>query len=326
MSRLRYAIIGTGAIGGYYGARLQRSGCDVHFLLRSDYERVQQQGLSIVSKDGDFDLPQVNAYRDPVQMPPVDVAIVALKTTHNHHLPSLLPPLRANGTTLSLQNGWAIETDISQVLEQQKISVPTLLGGLCFICSKKVSPGRIHHIDYGKVLLGAYSQNHQPCAPTARMRAIAADFNRADLPIELIDDLPMARWRKLVWNVPYNGLSVVLNATTEAMMANQDVRSLITTLMQEVIMIANAWGQQATPNSERSLSPDVITQMLNQTEQMPPYRTSMKVDYDEGRALEIDAILSKPIRVAQTLDIAVPTMTMLHQQLSFINANLSLGR
>ena len=94
-----------------------------------------------------------------------------------------------------------------------------------------------------------------------------------------------------------------------------------------MITIANAWGQQATLNDERSrersLSPHVITQMLTQTEQMPPYRTSMKLDYDAGRPLEIDAILSKPIRTAQTLGVAVPAMTMLHQQLSFINANLS---
>lgn len=79
MTYLKYAVIGTGAIGGYYGARLQQAGCEVHFLLRSDYAQVRENGLIIESISGDFALPEVNAYSDPAQMPPVDVVIVALK-------------------------------------------------------------------------------------------------------------------------------------------------------------------------------------------------------------------------------------------------------
>jgi len=145
----------------------------------------------------------------------------------------------------------------------------------------------------------------------------------------MTDDLPMARWRKLVWNVPYNGLSVVLNATTEEMMAHQEVRQLITVLMQEVVMLANAWGKSVSPssvspssvspNSERTLPPEVINQMLTQTEQMSPYRTSMKIDYDEGRSLELNAILGNPLQVADRLNIQVPAIRMLYQQLAFLN-------
>ena len=85
-----YAIIGTGAIGGYYGARLQESGHKVHFLLRSDYEHVRQHGLVVESIKGDWALPKINAYNDPSQMPPADVVIIALKTTQNHLLSKLL--------------------------------------------------------------------------------------------------------------------------------------------------------------------------------------------------------------------------------------------
>ena len=100
MSR-RYAIIGTGALGGFYGARLQRAGCDVHFLLHSDYEHVRQHGLVIESKDGDFVLPRINAYRDARDMPACDVIIVALKAIQNHLLPSLLP---RDGVVTLMQN------------------------------------------------------------------------------------------------------------------------------------------------------------------------------------------------------------------------------
>ncbi len=317
---LTYAIIGTGAIGGYYGARLQQGGCDVHFLLHSDYEVVRDRGITIESVDGNFTLPSVKTYNNPKNMPPVDVAVVALKTTNNALITKLLPPIKPNGAILSLQNGLGVETDIVQRLKETTDSVPAILGGLCFICSNKVGDGHIRHMAYGDVLLGAHNDQNQPGPPTPLMESIAADFTRARLPIDLTADLPMARWKKLVWNVPYNGLSVVLDATTEEMMNDDGVRSLITTLMQEVLTVANAWGQKTSPGTQRNLPLETIDQMLAHTEEMVPYRTSMKIDYDEGRPMEIEAILGNPILTAQELRISVPAMTVLYQQLTFLNA------
>ncbi len=316
---LSYAIIGTGAIGGYYGARLKQAGCDVHFLLRSDYEHVKNHGLVVESIDGDFALAKVHAYNTPSEMPAVDIVIVALKTTHNQSLPDLLPPIKPGGAILSLQNGLGVEGAIAQNLKDHGITVPTIVGGLCFICSNKVSPGHIRHLDYGKILLGTHDDSNQLCEASPLLESLAADLQRAKIPIDTTLDLPMARWQKLVWNVPYNGLSVVLDATTEEMMADKGIRTLITTLMEEVVKIANAWGEHISPGSQRGVSADVITQMITHTETMAPYRTSMKIDYDEGRPLEIEAIVGNPIRTAAAVKVAVPAMTMLYQQLSFLN-------
>lgn len=316
---LSYAIIGTGAIGGYYGARLQQSGHDVHFLLRSDYEHVRDRGITVESIHGDFALPEVNAYNNTNDIPPVDVAIVALKTTQNFLLPTLLPGLKPTGAILVLQNGLDIESNIVQQLKEQRESLPTVLGGLCFICSNKIGSGHIRHTDYGKIVIGAHAESSQPAAPTPLMNRVIADFTRANIEVAVTEDLPMARWQKLVWNVPYNGLSVVLDATTEEMMDSREVRSLITTLMTEVVTLANAWGSNMSPNIQRGLAESLITQMLKHTETMPPYRTSMKIDYDARRPLEIEAILGNPLRIAQQLGIAVPAMTMLYQQLVFLN-------
>ncbi|MET0099471.1 2-dehydropantoate 2-reductase N-terminal domain-containing protein, partial [Limnospira platensis] len=111
-----YAVIGTGALGGFYGAKLQKSGLDVHFLLRSDYDWVSQHGLQIESVWGDFQLPQVPAYNNPQKMPPCDVVIVAIKSTENHLLPQILPPvLKPDGVVLVLQNGLGIEPEIAEI-------------------------------------------------------------------------------------------------------------------------------------------------------------------------------------------------------------------
>ncbi len=319
MASISYAIIGTGAIGGYYGARLQQAGCEVHFLLRSDYEFVRQNGIAIESVDGDFNLPQVSAYRTPADIPPVDVAIIALKTTENRNLYKLLPPIKSGGAILSLQNGFGIETELSLQLKQRNTTAPSILGGLCFICSNRVNSGHFRHLDYGRILLGAYNPTNQPYEPTPLIKAIAADFSKGAVIVETTDDLPMARWQKLVWNVPYNGLSVVLNATTEEMMADSSIRAAITTLMTEVITTANAWGEKTSPGTSRSLSHELIAEMLAHTETMSPYRTSMKIDYDKHRTMEVETILGNPLRAAQAVGISVPAMTLLYQQLSFLN-------
>lgn len=314
MTAKRYAIIGTGAIGGYYGARLQQSGCDVHFLLRSDYDHVKKYGLMVESVDGDIALNQVNAYDNPADMLPMDVVVIALKTTQNRHLTDLLPPLKDDAVVLTLQNGLGIEDDIAQLMPPEQI-----MGGLCFICSNKVRPGQIHHLDYGKIQLGAYSATNQRRALTAAMQEIADDLRGTKIPIEVTDDLFVARWRKLVWNVPYNGLSVVLDATTDELMADHGMKTKIHTLMTEVITAANAWVDHLAGGVTRQIPMSWADTMLKATMRMKPYRTSMKIDFDQGRPLEVEAILGNPVRAAAELGVAVPEMETLYQQVKALS-------
>lgn len=314
----RYAILGTGALGGFYGARLQQAGSEVHFLLRSDYEQVQQQGLVIESPEGNFTLSQVRAYQEAEQMPRCDVVVVALKTTHNHLLPELLPPvLKEDGVVLVLQNGLGLEAEVAEIVGAERV-----MGGLCFICSNKIAPGHIRHLDYGAITLGEYAANYQVGGMTERIDQIAQDFQQAGIPIHLAEDLLLARWRKLVWNIPFNGLSVVLDATTDALMADRHTYALAEQLMREVAQGAKAQG--------RAIADDFIQKMLDDTVKMKPYRTSMKIDYDEGRPLEVEAIFGNPLRAAQAAGVQLPQIAMLYQQLKFLsdrnyNTPLELG-
>lgn len=303
----RYAILGTGAIGGYYGACLQRAGMEVHFLLRSDFEIVQQQGLRIDSPDGDFVLSQVQAYQDVAAMPPCDVVIVALKATQNDVLADLLPAvLKEDGVVVLLQNGLNGEPHVAQIVGSDRI-----IGGLCFICSNKVGPGHIRHLDYKAIALGEYAEDYEPKGITERLEAIAQDFEQAGIPIQLASDLMQARWRKLLWNIPFNGLSVVLDAFTDAMIRHPAILTLVEDLMWEVVAIATAYG--------RVLTAADIEAMIRETEAMQPYRTSMKIDYDEKRPLELEAIVGIPLRMAQANGIQTPKLAMLYQQLLFLN-------
>ncbi|MCP6762316.1 MAG: putative 2-dehydropantoate 2-reductase [Fischerella sp. CENA71] len=310
MSERSYAILGTGALGGFYGAKLQKAGLDVHFLLKSDYEYVSKSGLVIESKDGDFTLPQVNAYNDVEKMPQCDVVVIALKTTQNHLLPQMLPPvIRDDGVVLVLQNGLAMEEEVAKI-----VSNVSIIGGLCFLCSNKVGPGHIHHLDYGQITLGEYASGYDPTGITDKMRQIADDLENASISIELTEDLLLGRWKKLVWNIPYNGLSVILNARTDELMSYVHTRKLVEQLMCEVAAGAKSCG--------RIIDDSFIQTMLDYTLKMKPYRTSMKIDYDERRPLEVEAIFGNPLRKAHSRGVDLPQINCIYQQLKFLDEKI----
>jgi 2-dehydropantoate 2-reductase len=307
MNKRTYAILGTGALGGFYGAKLQKSGLEVHYLLKSDYQQVSEQGLIIESKDGDFTLPQVNAYNDVNKMPQCDVVIVSLKTTQNQLLSNLLPPIvKDDGVVLVLQNGLGIEAEIAEIVSNVHV-----IGGLCFLCSNKVAPGHIHHLDYGQITLGEYTSNYQSTGITKKMQEVTADFENAGISIELLEDLLLGRWKKLVWNIPYNGLSVILDARTDELMTDIYTRQLVESLMWEVVAGAKSTG--------RIIPESFIQTMLDYTVKMKPYRTSMKIDFDEKRPLELEAIFGNPLRKAELAGVNLPQIRCLYQQLKFLD-------
>lgn len=129
---MRYGVIGTGAIGGYYGGKLAHVGKEVHFLFHRDYAYVKQHGLQVDSCDGSFRLDPVNAYVDTADMPQCDVVLVGLKSVNNDKLRYLLPPLLKEDTlVLLIQNGIGIEEDVQQMFPDVQLAA-----GLAFICSE----------------------------------------------------------------------------------------------------------------------------------------------------------------------------------------------
>ena len=306
-----YAIVGTGALGGFYGARLQQAGLEVHFLLHRDYAYVKNHGLSIISPEGNFTLPSVHAYAEVEQMPACDVIVVSLKSTQNHLLPQLLPPLiTENNKVLVLQNGLGVEAQVAAI-----VGIDRVLGGLCFICANKVGAGQIHHLDYKAIMIGEYAENYHPQGISPQMQHLSQDFAKAGIPVELIEDLLLARWRKLVWNIPYNGLSVVLDAATNEIMANPETVTLVKKIMEEVVTAAAGY--------DRLIPASYLEKMLDHTVKMQPYRTSMKIDYDERRPLELETIFRNPLQAAQAVGIKLPLITMLYQQLLFLDTRNS---
>ena len=250
--RNSYAVLGAGALGGLYGGLLANAGTDVHFLLRSDYDYVRDHGLRVDTPLGNFHLRSPNVYKQAADMPQVDVVLVCWKATQNASLREVLPQLcRPDTLVLVLQNGWDIERDAAEIVGEDRV-----LGGCCFLCSNKVGPGHIHHLDYGRIAFGEYSESLSGSI-TDRMQRIAADFVAAKIDMQPAQDLRAVRWRKLMWNIPYNGLSVVLQADTGQIMNDAEASLLAEELMVEVREAAAACGKQIEASH--------ITKMLNDT-------------------------------------------------------------
>ena len=302
---MRYGIIGTGAIGGYYGAKLAHAGQEVHFLLRSDYEYVTQHGLQVDSCNGSFHLPQVNAYQSTLNMPQCDVVLVCLKSVNNAKLQSLLPPLlHASTLVVLIQNGIGVEEDV-----QQQFPGVQLAAGLAFICSAKTQPGVVNHQCYGSINLANYS-----CRDEALMQTVVDEFRQAGIETGFVE-YNEARWKKAVWNMPFNGMTVALHTQTDQLLKNPSTRQLIREQMMEVVTAAQHLGV-------KNLDAAFVDKMISTTDAMTPYSPSMRLDYDFRRPMEIYYLYTRPLQIAREAGCPMPKLEMLEAELRFIEAGI----
>ncbi len=304
----KFTIIGTGAVGGFYGGLLAKAGCDVHFLMHSDVEHVKLHGLRVDSKQVDFHLPKVNAYSSVHDMPKCDCVVLALKSTQNHLLADLLPPLMHDDSmVLVLQNGLHVEQAAREVAGEGRVA-----GGCCFLCSNKVGPGHIRHLDYGKIVMGPYrGLDDSETGPTMeRLALIQLEMTRAGIDCKTTELLTLARWRKLMWNIPFNGLSVILNSSTDRIMAFPESRALAEAIIGEVRQTACSCGH--------GIEPEFVQTIMDETDQMVPYDSSMRLDFLAGRPMEIEAIYGNAIRAAERENVQSPIVRVLYQQLLFL--------
>jgi len=312
---MKIAVVGCGAVGSFYGAKLCRAGHEVHFLLRSDYDVVRERGVSIRSVDGDF-AARPRAARAPEEIGHAELVLIALKTTANDQFPRLLPPLVGPHTAvLTLQNGLGNEEQLARLFPAEQI-----LGGLCFVCLNRIAPGLIQHMAHGLIVLGEYQR---PASP--RTHTLAEMFRQAGVPCNVTDNLARAHWEKLSWNIPFNGLGVAAAAgydalihpnpeairraprgpclTTDRLLADPRWETLVRELMREVIAIAAALGMP--------LREDLEQWQITRTRRMGAYKPSTVLDFELGRPLELESLFLLPLREARRAGVSAPRLAAL---------------
>ncbi|GIX00993.1 MAG: 2-dehydropantoate 2-reductase [Pirellulaceae bacterium] len=309
----KVVILGTGAVGGLYGAKLAVAGDDVTFLARSDYHALRTSGLHVETPEGNLVLKRPQVTRNPQQLPQADLVLVCWKATANAALePALHACCGPHTCVLVLQNGWEIERDVAQVIGPDRV-----LGGCCFLCANRVAPGRIHHLDYGGITFGEYASSTRGTI-TERVQRIARHLHTAGIDAQPCADLHLARWKKLAWNIPFNGLSVVLKADTRQLISQPETRALAEALMREVQQCARSVSGVEVYDAH-------VAKMLADTEAMVPYASSMLLDYRHRRPMEVEPIFGNPLRAAIAAGYHPPRIDMLYQLLKFIDRRNQSG-
>jgi len=321
---MKIAVVGPGALGSFYGAKLVRANEDVHFLLRSDYDVVKRHGVFVHSTEGDFNV-RPKCAKTPEEIGPCDLVLIALKTTANDQFPKLLPPLVGRNTAvLTLQNGLGNEEDLARLFPVEQI-----MGGLCFVCLNRTAPGVVQHLGHGVIILGEFQRWPEP-----RTHDIASMFRNAGVNCKVTDNLTHAHWDKLVWNIPFNGLGVAATAgyevfvgsdvtignrqslgsvlATDKLLSDSRWENLVRVLMHEVIAAAAALGYK-TPL-------EFAEKQIERTRIMGSYKASTLVDFEQGRELELESMFLEPLRQAEVAGARVPRLKALCRVLQRLNA------
>ena len=307
MEAQRVAVIGAGAVGTYYGARLAQAGHDVHFLMRRDYEAVRVGGLRCTSPMGDFALEAPSIARTAAEIGPADWVICALKSTSVGEAEALVGPcLGPHTRILLLMNGLGLEERFAEWFGRERV-----FGGMAFTCVNRGQPGSVHHLAYGAVTVG-----HLLDDASEVERALAL-WAPARVEFSGVESLRRARWEKLCWNIPFNGLCVAAGGvTTDVVVGDAALRAIARATMEEVVAAGNA-DLEARGEALRLDAAAIVETMFRFTDRMGPYRPSTMIDYVEGRPMEAPAIFAAPLARARELGVETPhlaTLTALLQQ------------
>lgn len=295
---MRYAVIGTGAIGGLFGGMLARNGYEVHFLFHSDYNDVKKNGFTINSKLGNFTLKDIKAYNTTDAMPQCDVVLVSTKTVCEDEVPNMIKPiLKLDSTVVLVQNGINMERFVAGKLPYSV----SIAGGIVFATATKTAPAEITHTNSGAIKVGLYRGKDD------KLTEFCNDVNSTGLKAELTNDLNTERWKKLVCNVPMNGLSAVMGANTKEIVTNAESRRLAYNIMLEVIDTAIANGAKLT----RAYADEV----MSITENMEPCMPSMYGDLIHHKPMEIQYIYTEVVKSAKAKSVSVPNIETLKKNL-----------
>lgn len=309
MTKRSYAIIGTGAVGGFCAFKLQQAGFDVHCLLGHDYHEVKSRGLSLIEQNEICTTP-VKAYNTPESMPKCDVIIIALKSTSNDMLQHCIKNLmHKNSLIVVMQNGIGIEQDLAQIIEPQHI-----IGGSCVFKVTKVAPGIIKHFGFSTIELAQYYVDEICSEISEAAFQIAQDLKCAKIDATPYGHLPTIRWKKLIGNIPTSGLSVILNSTINDLLTTPHSLELIKAVTKECITAAGQCGAQL-PDDFYEFRLNIFEAIIK----MERHNISMKDDFDAKKPLELTAIYKNPLAIAKKNNVPMPLTEMIYQQLLYLD-------
>lgn len=308
MDLARWSLVGPGAVGLYYGGRIARTGRKLSVLARSDADALEEAGIRVSMLHPTtgqtleaFQAPLECVAREASQMAPADCLIIAAKSTVNSDLIKPLQSIVEPGHTvlLCLQNGMGNAEFFAEHFPENPILV-----GLCFVCVNRTAPGYVENYHPGRVEIGSLRDRWPEL-----VQMVVDIFSQAGVVAQNAETLDAALWRKLCWNVPFNGLSIASGGkTTDQIMADGALTRRAHALMEEVRAAAACAGHR--------ISDTFIEGQFAVTSKMGAYKPSSLIDYWAGKPVELEAIWGETLRRGRALGAEMPELTKLYAELA----------
>jgi len=290
-----FAIFGAGGVGSLYGSLLARCGHRVGFIARGKHlKTMKEEGLTVKSyKYGKFTVkeepPRVIFTDNPEEVGKVDAVLVCVKSYDTEKVaPKIKPLLKENTVVISVQNGIENEEILAKYLGKERV-----LGATAFVGTYVEKPGTVVHEAAGLLEIGELSGN-----PSERVEKLVEEFKKCAVEARVSRDINYTLWKKLMWNVAFNPYSVITRATVGEILSLPESYQTVKNLMKECMAVAEAYGiklKEKTMESYLKSSPDLMS-----------YKTSMLLDYERGKPIELEGITGALIRKAEERGVSVP--------------------
>jgi len=288
---MKIAIVGSGGVGAYFGAKLAKAGNDVVFLARGAHlEAIKKNGLTIKSVDGDFKLDGVKATDKIPEIGKVDLVILGVKAWQIKQISwELQPIINENTLVLPLQNGVLASAELTEF-----ISPKNILGGLCRIISKIESPGVINHLGIKPVVVfGELDQSI-----SKRIKWLKCEFENANISARISENITVDLWKKFMF-ICSGGLLAVTRSTYGEVRETEETKLMLNQLFSEIYHLALKSGIE--------LEPEIVQKSLDFIDSLPYNSTaSMARDVWEGKPSEIEYQNGTVVKLADELGVHVP--------------------
>jgi len=295
---MRIAVMGTGGVGGYFGARLALGGCDVSFIARGRHlDAIRGHGLKVESPLGDMHLATPRATDDPADIGPVDLVLFVVKLWDTETAAKAVAPLIGPETAVvSLQNGVRKDDILRNVLGERAV-----MGGACYIAAQIAQPGVIRHSGtMQKLVFGEYDGKR-----SMRAEAFLDACRQAGVEAEISADIRRTIWEKFVFLVGLSGLTTTIRKPIGPIRSNPRTRALLHDAMREVVAVGRAQGVQ--------LAADFADNRLAFSDGLPATMTSsMHNDLERGNRLEVDGLSGEVVELGGAAGVPTPVNRVIY--------------
>jgi 2-dehydropantoate 2-reductase len=303
---MRVGVMGAGAVGGYFGAKLAAAGYEVVFVARGEHLlAMDRNGVRVESSSGDLHIRDALFTADPASAETVDLILFCVKSHATQAAANACAPMVGPETMiLSLQNGVDNAEKIAGVYGKERT-----LTGVVYIGAQVTAPGIIKHSSGGRIVFGGVGGQ----MPDGAAR-VAQALSTAAIPHEISPEIAKAQWKKLLWNAPFCAISCLTRANVKEIVESESLRKLAVDSMAEVIAAAETRGVE--------LEHELIQETLEFSKTLGDFKPSMLQDLEAGKPLEFEAFNGIVVKLLRRAGKDAPTNEVFYGALKYLDKKI----